>query len=62
MADNEQSGRERIEPNPGDKRYTRRDERGQFSEQEDAGRSHGQDVRKDSRTKSTPGQGDRGDR
>ena len=55
--------RERIEPNEGDKRYVRRDEKGQFTEdQVDVGRSHAQDQRKDAKTKVKPGQGDRGDR
>lgn len=51
--------RERIEPTPGDKRYIRRDEQGQFEEVEDSGRLSARDQKKDSRTESTPGQGDR---
>ncbi|HEX6643285.1 MAG TPA: hypothetical protein VF037_01325 [Gemmatimonadales bacterium] len=39
MAD--QSRRETIEPNPGDKRYVRRNEQGEFTEQDDVGRSLG---------------------
>jgi len=62
MSKKQQGDRERIEPNEGDARYVRRDEEGQFSEQEDVGRSHAQDVRKDAKSKSRPGQGDRGDR
>jgi hypothetical protein len=46
-----------------DKRYDRRDERGQFtSDQVDVGRSHASDQRQHSRTEAKPGQGDRGDR
>lgn len=55
--------RERIEPNDGDKRYVRRDEDGQFTEdQVDVGRSLAQDQRRDAKNESEPGQGDRGDR
>jgi hypothetical protein len=55
--------RELIEPNEGDKRYIRRDEEGEFTEeQEDVGRSLTQDQQRDAESKSRPGQGDRGDR
>ena len=54
--------RELIEPNPGDKRYVRRDDKGQFKEQVDVGRSLSQDQRKDAKTTVKPGDGDRGDR
>ena len=54
--------RESIEPNDGDKRYVRRDDDGQFAEQDDVGRSLSQDVRRDAKTKSSSGQGDKGDR
>jgi hypothetical protein len=55
--------REKIEPNPGDARYVRRDEDGQFTEdQTDVGRSSAADQRQQSGTASKPGQGDRGDR
>ena len=55
--------RELIEPNEGDKRYIRRDDNGQFTEeQDDVGRSLSQDVRRDAKTKVEKGQGDRGDR
>ena len=36
------SRRETIEPNPGDKRYVRRNDQGEFTEQDDTGRSLGQ--------------------
>ena len=45
-----------------DKRYVRRDEKGQFKEVVDVGRSLSQDVRKKAETEAKPGQGDRGDR
>ena len=54
--------RELIEPNKGDKRFVRRDERGRFSESDDVGRSLAQDVRRKAKTVSGKGQGDRGDR
>jgi len=43
------------------KRYVRRDEKGQFKESDDMGRSLAQDVRKKAATKVPAGQGDRGD-
>jgi len=45
-----------------DKRYVRRNEKGQFKESDDVGRSLSQDVRKKAKTVAKPGQGDRGDR
>jgi len=54
--------RELIEPNAGDKRYVRRDEKGQFSESDDQGRSLAQDVKRQAKTASKPGHGDKGDR
>ncbi len=45
-----------------DKRFVRRDDKGQFKESDDVGRSLSQDVKKDSKTKAKKGQGDRGDR
>ncbi len=54
--------RELIEPNPGDKRYVRRDEKGQFKESDDVGRSLSQDIRRKAKTSAKSGQGDRGDR
>jgi hypothetical protein len=55
--------RELIEPNEGDKRYVRRDEQGQFTEeQDDVGRSLSQDRQQQAKTETKPGQGDRGDR
>ena len=54
--------RELIEPNPGDKRYVRRDEQGRFSETDDVGRASGQDQKRQAEAESKPGHGDRGDR
>ncbi len=44
------------------KMYGRRDERGQFKEMDDVGRSLSRDPRQAAKTKSPRGQGDRGDR
>lgn len=54
--------RELIEPNPGDKRYVRRDDDGRFEESDDVSRSLAQDVRRDAKHDAPKGQGDRGDR
>ena len=59
MADDK---RELIEPSEGDKRYVRRDEEGKFEESDDVSRSLSQDQKRDAKTESKPGQGDRGDR
>jgi len=57
------SKRELIEPNPGDKRYVRRDEKGRFTEdQTEVGRSSAADQRQHSKSPAKPGEGDRGDR
>ena len=55
-------GRELIEPHKGDKRYVRRDEKGQFKEVDDVGRSLSQDRRRKAKTVAKKGQGDKGDR
>ena len=44
-----------------DKRFVRRDEKGQFDEVDDVGRSLSQDVKHDAKKTVPPGQGDRGD-
>jgi hypothetical protein len=54
--------RELIEPNQGDKRFVRRDENGQFTESDDVSRSLSQDQKRQAKTKTKSGQGDRGDR
>ena len=56
------SKREFIEPTPGDKRYVRRDDQGRFKEVDDVGRSLSQDRKREAKTESKKGQGDRGDR
>lgn len=54
--------REEIEPNSGDKRYIRRDEKGRFTtDQVDEGRSLSQDIKRKAKNTTTPGQGDKGD-
>jgi hypothetical protein len=45
-----------------DKRYVRRDAKGQFKESDDVGRSLAADRRQHAKTTSKSGQGDRGDR
>jgi hypothetical protein len=59
---NAMTKRDLIEPNKGDKRYVRRDEKGRFDEVEDVGRSLFQDRRREAEHTSKKGQGDRGDR
>ena len=54
--------RERIEPHEGDVRFVRRNEKGQFDEVEDAGRSLSQDRKRQAKSDTKSGQGDRGDR
>jgi len=44
-----------------DKRYVRRDEKGQFKESDDVGRSLSQDVRRKAKSVVKSGQGDKGD-
>ena len=51
-----------IEPNPGDKRYIRRDAKGRIDETVDVGKSLAQDVRKSAKAVAKPGHGDKGDR
>jgi hypothetical protein len=54
--------RELIEPHKGDKRYVRRNKKGEFNEVVDVGRSLAADRRHKSKTVSKEGQGDKGDR
>jgi hypothetical protein len=56
------SKRELIEPTPGDKRFARRDAKGQFSEQVDVGKSLAVDQRQHAKHDAGKGQGDKGDR
>lgn len=55
------SKRTLIEPHKGDRRYVRRNKKGEFSNVVDVGRSLAADRRSKSKTKAKPGQGDRGD-
>jgi hypothetical protein len=51
-----------VEPHKGDKRYVRRDEKGQFTDsQVNVGRSLAADRRSKSKTVAPKGMGDRGD-
>jgi hypothetical protein len=45
-----------------DKRYVRRDQSGKFKESDGLGRSLAQDRRRKAKTRTKPGQGDKGDR
>jgi hypothetical protein len=55
--------RERVEPNPDDQRYVRRDEEGKFTEdQQDVGASSAADQRREAQSDNPKEQGDRGDR
>jgi hypothetical protein len=54
--------REEVEPNKGDKRYIRRDEKGRFtSYQVDEGRSLTQDRQQHAKKVAPHGQGNKGD-
>ena len=61
MAGKSGSKRELVEPNPGDKRFVRRDGGGRFKESADVSRSLQQDVKKNAKRTVAKGQGDRGD-
>lgn len=54
------SKRTTISPN-GDKRYIKRNEKGQIKESDDQGRSLSQDVKQTAKTKVKAGHGDKGD-
>jgi len=56
----EKSDRELVDTSR-DKRYVRRDAKGQFDEVDDVGRSLAQDRRQAAKKKVPSGQGDRGD-
>ena len=54
--------RQTIHPNPGDKRYIRRDAQGRFTnDQVDVSRSLSRDAQQKAKTNVAKGQGDRGD-
>jgi hypothetical protein len=50
-----------VEPHKGDKRYVRRNKKGEFKKEVNVGRSLASDRRSKARTKVKKGQGDRGD-
>lgn len=50
-----------IEPHKGDRRYVRRNKKGEFKKEVNVGRSLAADRRRKSKTKVKSGQGDRGD-
>ena len=54
--------RELIAPRKGDKRYARRNPKGQFKEMDEVGRSLAADRRKKAKRVAKRGEGDRGDR
>ncbi len=60
MAKKEKSHRELIDTGT-DKRFVRRNEKGQFEDVADVGRSLARDRQQEAKTKVPPGQGDRGD-
>ena len=60
MAKKASSRRELINTGT-DKRYVRRNAKGQFKESDDVGRSLAADRRQHAKTKAPKGQGDRGD-
>jgi len=60
MPERKNNDRERIEPGT-DSRYVRRDDKGQFKESDDVGRSLSQDRKTDAENEVRKGQGDRGD-
>jgi hypothetical protein len=50
-----------IEPKKGDRRYVRRNKKGEFKKQVNVGRSLAADRKRTAKTKAKKGQGDRGD-
>ncbi len=61
MAKKESKSHRELIDTGNDKRFVRRDEKGQFSEVADVGRSLSRDRQQKAKTKVPPGQGDRGD-
>jgi hypothetical protein len=55
------NGKRELTDTGTDKRYVRRDAKGQFKESDDQGRSLAQDVKRKAKTEVKSGQGDRGD-
>ena len=56
------AGKRELIDTRSDKRYVRRDQSGKFKESDDVGRSLAQDRRRKAKTRTQPGQGDKGDR
>jgi hypothetical protein len=56
------SGKRELINTGTDKRFVRRGSKGQFKESDDVGRSLSADRKRQAKTVSKPGQGDRGDR
>ena len=56
------SGKRELVNTGTDKRFVRRDGKGQFKESDDVGRSLSTDRKRNAKTASKSGQGDRGDR
>jgi hypothetical protein len=54
--------RELIEPHSGDKRFVRRDDKGEFKKEVDVGKSLAADRRTKAKAVAKSGQGDKGDR
>jgi len=61
MADKKTKSHRELIDTGRDKRFVRRDDRGEFEEVSDVGRSLAQDRKQAAKTKVPPGQGDRGD-
>jgi hypothetical protein len=61
MPDKKANGKRELIDTGTDKRYVRRDDKGQFKESDAQGRSLAQDVKQHAKTTVKSGQGDRGD-
>ena len=61
MAEKRSSDKRELIDTGTDKRYVKRDEKGQFKESDDVGKSLSQDIRRHAKTKVKPGYGDKGD-
>jgi hypothetical protein len=61
MPNKTRTGKRELIDTDSDKRYVRRDRKGQFEESDDQGRSLSRDVKQEAKTKVKSGQGDRGD-
>jgi hypothetical protein len=61
MPNQKGNGKRELVDTGTDKRYVRRDGKGQFRESDDQGRSLAKDVKQQAKTKVKSGQGDRGD-